>query len=374
MEKTRLTIKEFLQRSADGVVIDVRSPAEFNHAHIPQSINIPLFNDEERKIVGTAYKQQTREHAIKIGLDFFGPKMRKMVEKVEEEIDNWQSGPGKETTKSVYLYCWRGGMRSAAVAWLLNLYGFRVYTLAGGYKAFRNYVLQTFHERYSLRVLGGFTGSGKTEVLHQLKSTGDKVIDLEAIANHKGSAFGNINMPPQPTQEMFENILSCELRQFATCNEETSTTHSDSQLSILQSPIWIEDESQRIGNLNIPNGFWNTMRSAPIYFLDVPFEERLKHINEEYGNSDKQKLADAIGRISKRLGGLETKNALAFLNEDNIEECFAILLQYYDKRYAKGLATRDNIDTLLRKIECQIVTPENASMLHRQHELISPNG
>src|SRR5258706_12834898 len=146
VEKTY--IERFLELAKQHPVIDVRSPAEYKHAHIPGAYSLPLFTDEERKIVGTAYKQESRERAIKIGLDFFVPKMRKMEEETESAISNWQRANKNDDNLPVanclLIYCWRGGMRSAGVAWLMDLYGFKVYTLTGGYKKFRNYVLDTF--------------------------------------------------------------------------------------------------------------------------------------------------------------------------------------------------------------------------------------
>jgi tRNA 2-selenouridine synthase len=236
-------------------------------------------------------------------------------------------------------------MRSAAVAWLLGIYGYSVVLLAGGYKAYRNHVLEVLAHPYSLRVIGGFTGSGKTEVLHRLEREGARVIDLEGIAGHKGSAFGNIGLPPQPKQEMFENLLATEL------SRSPST------------PLWIEDESQRIGLVNIPTPFWQTLRNAPISFLDGPFEERLEHITGEYGQCEKDALADAIQRISKRLGPLDTKNAFQFLQDENYRECFRILLRYYDKHYLKGLHKRDALQSLLTNFACTTVTPDNANRL-----------
>src|SRR5450432_116198 len=173
----RIPIDQFLSLSKDHPVFDVRSPAEFLHAHIPSAYNLPLFNDEERKIVGTTYKQQSRQQAIKTGLDYFGVKMRGMIEKAEEIIAGFRlpvTGTNMDreqpvTTKTVLVHCWRGGMRSAALAWLLDLYGYKVYTLAGGYKAFRNRVLRQFEEQYNFKILGGYTGSGKTGLLEQLK-------------------------------------------------------------------------------------------------------------------------------------------------------------------------------------------------------------
>src|SRR5258708_26755373 len=267
----KINIEKFLALVDIFPVIDVRSPGEYHHAHIPGAYNLPLFTDEERKIVGTAYKHESRETAIKIGLDFFGPKMKKMVEEVESIVPGWKPGvektdSGLQTPGSLLIYCWRGGMRSAGIAWLMDLYGFKVYTLTGGYKKFRNYVLDTFRLYFQFNILGGYTGSGKTEMLKALEKQGERIVDLEEIAEHKGSAFGNIGLLKQPGQEMFENILALDLRR-SIGNSELSSRDA--------SPIWLEDESQRIGDVNIPHELWNTMRRSPVYFLDIPFNERL---------------------------------------------------------------------------------------------------
>ncbi|HEV8285561.1 MAG TPA: tRNA 2-selenouridine(34) synthase MnmH [Chitinophagaceae bacterium] len=368
----KINIEKFLELSQKHVVIDVRSPAEYKHAHIPGAYNLPLFSDEERKIVGTAYKQQSREAAIKIGLDFFGPKMKKMVEEVEKIIDNRQQAIDNRDyqhkndhlpiANCLLIHCWRGGMRSAGVAWLMDLYGFKVYTLERGYKRFRNYVLDSFKLPFQFNILGGYTGSGKTEVLKTLKQHGETVIDLEKLAKHKGSAFGKIG-EKQPSQEMFENILSFELRAMSFEREADFSKETSNS-------IWIEDESQRIGDLNIPHELWKTMRRSVVYFLDIPFEKRLDHIVKEYGSLDKKKLVNSILRIQKRLGGLEAKNAINFLLENNTTECFRILLKYYDKWYLKSLHNRENVNSLLINIPCESVGPQNAKVL-RQQAIIS---
>jgi tRNA 2-selenouridine synthase len=368
MEKKH--IEQFLELAKKHPVIDVRSPGEYNHAHIPGAYSLPLFTDEERKVVGTTYKQKSREQAIKIGLDFFGLKMKLIVEKAEEIISNRQLATGNTLNTNgplpvancLLLYCWRGGMRSAAVAWLLDLYGFKVYTLAGGYKKFRNYVLESFNENHHLNILGGYTGSGKTEVLNNLIGSGEKFIDLEGIANHKGSAFGNIGMPKQPTQEMFENMLATRLNEVRSQKSEAGDALT-SDIMPLTSGIWLEDESQRIGLVNIPNAFWKTMRHSQIYFLEIPFEERLRHITKEYGALDKQQMIEAINRIKEKLGEVNAKAAIQFLEEGNTEESFRILLKYYDKYYFKALHNREGLNSLLHTVECKSVTPENTKQL-----------
>jgi tRNA 2-selenouridine synthase len=355
----KVTIEEFLKLANQHPVFDVRSPGEYIHAHIPGAISLPLFTDEERKIVGTAYKQESKQAAIKLGLDFFGVKMKKMVEEVESIIGNMQFAINKKqkadkqkdtlpVANCLLLHCWRGGMRSAGVAWLLDLYGFKVYTLIGGYKTYRKWVLAQFEKEYNFNIIGGYTGSGKTLVLTEL-SKQYATIDLEALAHHKGSAFGALGELPQPKQEMFENLLA-EALFVSRCSLTDKPASTNDQRETRN--IYIEDESQRIGNLQIPMPLWYTIRKCPVYFLDIPFEDRLVYLTEEYGKFEKEKLVNAIIRIQKRLGGLETKNAINHLLENNHKECFRILLTYYDKWYEKGLHNRENLTALLNKIPC----------------------
>ena len=380
MAVNKITVEDFLLLSKNLLVLDVRSPGEFKHAHIPNAYNLPLFNDEERAKIGTAYKQQSREEAIKFGLDFFGPNMRTLVENVERIVAGYGEGvsslrlrvtgldnpkknistikknkavvkdvqvfnpqPGTSQPPTILVHCWRGGMRSAAVAWLLDLYGFKVYTLIGGYKAYRNWALEQFAKEYNFRIIGGYTGSGKTLLLHALEKENNAIVDLEGLAHHKGSALGALGNLPQPTQEMFENLLATRL---STFNLQPSNI------------IYLEDESQRIGDLQIPMPLWYCMRKAPVYFVDIPFEERLNYLTVEYGVHPKEQLVNAIMRIQKRLGGLETKNAINFLLENNFKESFRILLHYYDKWYAKGLYNREDAEVLIKKIPAELVNTE----------------
>ena len=350
-----IEIETFLTLSNQYPILDVRSPSEYEHAHIPGAVSVPIFTDEQRAIIGTAYKKQSRKKAVNYGLDFFSERMKIIPVKVEEllkklkrEHDNSPSTSTLSTDENttqpgILLHCWRGGMRSSTVAWLLSLFGYNIFILKGGYKSYRQWALAQFERSYSLHILGGYTGSGKTEILLQMQATGKTIIDLEGLANHKGSSFGALGQKPQPSQEMFENDLALKLWE---------TTKK-------QGTIWIEDESNRIGNVHIPNTFWGQMRKSELYFLDIPAEERVKFIVTQYGCFSHDLLNHSITKIQKKLGGQETKNALLFLEQNNLQACFEILLKYYDKLYEKGLNNRENIQSLLHKIPCETVNAEN---------------
>jgi len=301
--------------SLDWPIIDVRSPAEFEKGHIPDAINIPLFSNDERAHVGTVYKQQSKEAAIKTGYEYARPKLKNFI------TNSLKAAPeGK-----VIVHCWRGGMRSQSFARHIADNGFNdVKVVVGGYKAYRNHVLDSLATPVNLKVLGGYTGSGKTQILNELKKRGKQVIDLEGLANHKGSVFGGIGQLEQPTVEQFENDLHKEFRNLK-----------------LSEPIWVEDESQSIGRVKIPMQFYNQMRNAKLYFIDIPKDERVKHLVSEYASCNKHLLAESINQISKRLGGLNVKNAIGFLEKENHYEVAKIALHYYDKSYLKGMNRRE---------------------------------
>jgi tRNA 2-selenouridine synthase len=357
MAVQKINIEDFIIETSTGIgsslrssiIIDVRSPAEFEHAHIPHALNIPLFDNEQRALIGTTYKKQSREAAIKAGLPLFGTKMLPMIETVEAWIKDRQK-ENDLTKPTIYVHCWRGGMRSAAVAWLLDLYGYKVIQLTGGYKAYRNWVLAQFTIAYSLKVLGGYTGSGKTEILHALQEKNYSVIDLEGLAHHKGSAYGAIGQLPQPSQEMFENIVAEKLL----------------EVNKKQKSIWIEDESQRIGTVLIPTPLFHLMRNSTCYFMTIPFEQRLAFIVEGYGKFDAQSLIEATERIQKRLGGLETKTAIQHIVQGELKEAFSILLKYYDKWYEKNAQNQVLPKVELIPIASALVDPNyNASLLEK---------
>jgi tRNA 2-selenouridine synthase len=318
---TPLPVGAFLEQSRQKPIIDVRSPAEFAHGHIPGAMNIPLFTDEERAQVGTKYKHASKEAAVLVGLDIVGPKMSGFVKKARK------IAPAGD----VLVHCWRGGMRSSSFGWLLQTTGFQVATLQKGYKAYRTEVLRAFDQPYKLMVLGGNTGSGKSQLLKEIARQGEQVIDLEALAHHKGSAFGFIGESPQPTVEQFENNLHAELSKMDPSRR-----------------IWVEDESFNIGTVRIPITFFKQMREAPVIFIDVPKEIRIQRLVEEYTGCEHALLQQALDKITKRLGGDHYHHACHALQEKDYALVADITLVYYDKAYLYGLSKRtlETVQTL----------------------------
>jgi len=264
-------------------------------------------------LVGTTYKQAGREEAILLGFDLAGPKWAGFIKQA------LVIAPGKK----IAVHCWRGGMRSGAMAWALDLYGFEVYVIQGGYKKYRRWVHQQFEKPYRLSILGGMTGSGKTLILHQLKKMGQQVIDLEDLAQHQGSSYGSLNKMVQPSQEQFENNLAHQLKGMATLRE-----------------IWIEDESFNIGKCSIPKPFWQQMSGAVTIKINTDVELRVAFLTAEYGGLDKDFLIAGTERIRKRLGPEQTKFAITAVQENRMEDFIRIALVYYDKTYRTGLSKR----------------------------------
>ncbi len=320
---------EFISLSAKHPVIDVRTPAEFEHGHIPGAVNIPLFTNEDRVVVGTLYKEHGKKPAMLKGMELAGPRFAEYIHKAEQI-----SAEG-----TLLVHCWRGGMRSAGMAWLFEWYGFKVITLQKGYKAFRTMVLETFAKSYNLSMLSGRTGSGKTLILRELEKQGKPVLDLEQIACHKGSAFGTLGEKPQPTQEMFEN--ECAIRLLHLQNDEA---------------IWVEDESQNIGKCVLPNSFWNQMRAAQVLLVDIPVEKRVEYLTTEYGKYSKEDLIVSIEKIRKRLGNQHAKAAIEAIHTGDLKKACEISLVYYDKSYNHGAAKRNS--STIHKMSFEELTPE----------------
>lgn len=320
--------------NSECLIVDVRSPAEYRQGHIPGAANVPLFSDEERALVGITYKEKGSREAVKEGLRLAGPRLRTMVETVEHLLG------AHEATRSLWLYCWRGGMRSASVAWLLQQAGFRPQTIRGGYKAFRRWVLATFEQPWPLALLGGFTGCGKTRILRALQQQGLPVVDLEALAHHQGSAFGALGQPPQPTQQQFENDLALSLRKALALASEMGR------------PVWLEDESRFIGSLYLPPRLWQRMLKAPLYTLPDDRERRLQSLVKDYGSFAPVELASSVLKLRKRLGPDKTAAVLAELGRGNLHNAAHQLLDYYDKTYFHSMTKREGSPPVLLPQDC----------------------
>ncbi len=292
-------------------IIDVRTPAEYNLGHIIGAKNIPLLSNEERVEIGTLYKQSSPEQAFDRGIELVGPKMHTFLKEARQFIGN------QEAT----IYCWRGGKRSQSMSWLFNMAGFKTSTIPGGYKAYRKGVARVLgNKALKLIVLGGKTGSGKTKILHELSAQGEQVIDLEGLANHKGSAFGWIGEAAQPSIEHFENSLA----------------HQIKSLDLTKS-IWIENESRMIGRIAIQEDFWPILKASPLINISIPNKDRIQHLIDTYSKDDPQDLKIAFEKIQKRLGGLRLKQAVEAVDKGDYANAAAIALTYYDKSYTNLL-------------------------------------
>lgn len=334
-----ISIDKFIELIDDYPIIDVRSPSEYARGHIPGAFNIPLFTDEERSAVGTAYVNEGRQKAVKLGLQLVAPKLNWYLDTLNALVNQ----------KQILVYCWRGGMRSASMSWLFSLAGFKSSTLQGGYKSFRRFAQSYFERHFNFVVLGGFTGCGKTEALKILKEHGEQVIDIEGLANHKGSAFGWINQQPQPSTEHFENLLFDELR----------------KLNPTQ-PIWIEDESKSIGSVFIPQAIYNQMSNSPTIVIETELSKRIDRLIVEYTSCDKQNLIDSVRRIQKRFGLEKAQLCIDHIESGSLSEAIAITLEYYDKTYKYGLEQKkippkyiysDGINSNLIKELISVVKP-----------------
>lgn len=309
----QILAEEFLRQAQSLSVIDVRSPAEWEQGHIPGSVNIPLFSNEERAKVGTRYKQAGKEFAVEMGLEIVGPKMLDFVRKAKKVAKD----------KQVLVHCWRGGMRSGSMAWLFETAGLKATTLIGGYKGYRQYIREQFTQVADLIVLGGHTGSGKTDILKAIEKSGEQFLDIEGIARHKGSAFGTIGQLPQLTNEHFENKLAEAWLNFDRTKR-----------------IWVEDESRTLGMNNIPDPLFKQMRTAKLWRVIIPKQERIKRLVKEYAFIDKTMLAEAIHKIERKLGGFRTKQCLDAIQQENYALVADITLDYYDKGYEYGNSKR----------------------------------
>lgn len=342
MAETLITLDEFFKLREELPILDARSEGEFAQSHIPGSFNLPILNNKERVVVGTLYKEKGSETATLKGFELVGPRFHQIQKEVIQLFPR----------RKIIVYCWRGGMRSQILSWLLEMVGFEVYRLKGGYKTYRTFTFEEARKDRRLIVLGGKTGTAKTVLLHKLKENGEQILDLEGIANHKGSSFGAIGLPPQPTVEQFENLLA-------------------ENLFVLDPsiPTWVENESRKIGRLILPDRLYEQMTNAMLIDVQKTTEERIAHIAEEYGNLPEGALIEAVKRIQKRLGGLRTQQAIEAIQEKNSASWISNLLIYYDKTYEFDLTRHEDEKTKILNLSGKSLDKQVELLLKIKNEI-----
>jgi tRNA 2-selenouridine synthase len=302
-------------------IIDVRSPSEFAEDHIPKAINLPVLNDDERAEVGTIYKQISPFNARKIGAAL-------VSKNISGHLTEYFATKDKKYRPLVY--CWRGGQRSASMASVLAQIGWRVTLLEGGYKTYRAYVRQQMEylpQQFTYQLLCGLTGSGKTRILDQMRLTrGAQVLNLEALANHRGSLLGEEwqgKLSPQPSQKYFESLLLQHLQKF--------NPHE---------PVWVESESQKIGKIYLPQFLWEKMKRASCIEIQIPIAARVKFLLQEYPHLVEHPdiLKRKLEKLKSRYGWdklchwyqlIDTKEWELFVQD--------MLLYHYDPTYRQSI-------------------------------------
>jgi tRNA 2-selenouridine synthase len=353
--------------AAQGPILDVRSPAEYRQGHIPGATNLPLFDDGERAEIGTLYKQDGRQAAVMRGLALVGPRMERLATTLAAAAARIpdprqhsggatpplaRNASGASGPPPLRIHCWRGGMRSGSVAWLAGQLDLPVLLLEGGYKTYRHWVLERFEQAWPLRLLGGRTGCGKTDLLLALRERGVAVLDLEGRAHHRGSSFGALGLPPQPSSEHYENLLAADLAGLKGAAE-----------------IWLEAESSQVGRCRIPPGLWRQMKEAPALEIQRPLGQRVAQLVAIYGQQDPAGLAEATQRIAKRLGPQRTALALEAIAASDWASACHQMLDYYDRCYDHDLSSH-----AVQSVDLGELEPTEAAGLLLDQRLVLRHG
>ena len=319
-----VTAIEAAPRLADfDAVIDARSPAEFAEDHLPGAVNWPVLDDEQRRIVGTLYVQTSALAARKVGAAM-------VARNIADHLDRWIAD--KPRNWQPLVYCWRGGQRSGSLAWFLDQIGFRTARLDGGYKGFRAVVRQdlaAWPARFGYRVLAGRTGSGKTRLLQALAAEGAQVLDLEALAAHRGSLLGGLPGRPQPSQKRFDTLLWEALRTMDPAR-----------------PVFVESESKKIGRLQVPDALLAEMHQrSRVLHLDMPDDARVQLLLEDYGffAGDTERFCSLLDGLVELRGRETVGRWQALARAGQWAEVFAQLMrEHYDPLYLRSMGRNFN--------------------------------
>ena len=328
-------------------IIDVRSPAEFALDHIPGAINLPVLDDTQRAEVGTLYKQNPF-NARRLGA-------AQLSENVAQHLKNHLAD--KDIDYIPLLYCWRGGMRSRSFTLILKSIGWKSHVIKGGYRAFRQSVVDDTKQfletpTLDLRVLSGLTGVGKTRLLIALRAEGGQIIDLEGLANHKGSLLGASPSSGQPTQKCFESRLWDELRQLD-----------------FNKPIYIEAESNRIGNVHCPSPLWAALREAKVLNVELPVDERIILLREDYPHfQDDPETLTSLLDILVRLRGQKQVDQWLKLVAENDWDGFvgSILTHHYDLCYRQPGDEKSNYQPCTQELQVKSASEESYQAAARE--------
>jgi tRNA 2-selenouridine synthase len=316
---------EKLNDLKNPLVIDVRSPGEHESERIPDSVNVPLLSNDERAQVGTAYVQEGEFVARRMALKIIAPKLPELIESI---IGRKQQG------QAIVVHCWRGGLRSEAIASFLSIVGIDCWRLTGGYKAWRNLVIKELNNncyQFTPVILHGYTGVGKTELLQKLERFGHAVLDLEQLANHRGSSFGGTGLGKQPTQKNFEAYLWQKLR-------AKGTVH-----------LLMEAESRKIGKLSLPDFLLAAIDTGKKILVTGSIKTRTKRIVSDYAgildDSVRAELTNALWNLKEFLGKNKTQELIDLLNKDDLTSVVKTLLtEYYDPHYGKHMRRYEPFD------------------------------
>lgn len=309
---------EELRKEKSYILIDVRTPEEYEKEGIPNSINIPVLLNEERVEVGTAYKLLSPEAGKTLGIKFISKRLPEIFEEISKL---------SKKTKKIIFYCARGGMRSASMTALFGSLGYNISKLDGGYKKYREFIgkeIKELNENVEYIVIHGKTGIGKTKILKNLEEKGYSILDLERLADHKGSFFGGLCEKRGQSQKRFESLI---YNFFSTNNPKY---------------VICESESKRIGDVYIPDAIFESMKNGRHIFADTPLEHRIKIVMEDYTNTNLESIKECILKLKRYTKTEYVDNLLRLLEEKNLEAISReLIVGYYDALYQKSIDKYD---------------------------------